>query len=104
MRLIDADALIDNKLERMTESFGIDFGRADVTFGINDIEHAPTVEAEPIRHGQWEYWAGNLVKCSACGFKYADYLECDNYCGNCGAKMDEEKENDQQREIRHNKY
>jgi uncharacterized protein (DUF983 family) len=40
--------------------------------------------------GTWEYWAGNLARCSVCGYEYTDYLECNNYCGNCGARMSEE--------------
>lgn len=41
------------------------------------------------KHGHWEQWAGNLEKCSVCGYEYTDLIECRNYCGNCGAKMDE---------------
>jgi hypothetical protein len=56
-----------------------------------DFEYAPTIEAEPIRHGHWETRHGfsMLQKCSVCGYEYNDLIECDNYCGNCGAKMDE---------------
>lgn len=39
-------------------------------------------------YGKWEKWAGSLLSCSACGHEYLDYLECSNYCPNCGAKMD----------------
>lgn len=90
MRLIDADALGVGKAN-------IDvFEHPAYADGWNTlidiIEKAPTVEAEPVRHGHWEYWAGSLVKCSVCGYEYTDWLVCDNYCGNCGAKMDEETE------------
>lgn len=62
---------------------------------------APTVDAEPIRHGKWKksgYW-GRVYKCDQCG----NYLDFDgvntgrgsaNYCPNCGAKMDEVNENE----------
>lgn len=39
------------------------------------------------KRGQWEYWAGGLRKCPVCGHEYTDYLECYNFCGNCGADM-----------------
>ena len=45
-------------------------------------------DAVEVVHGRWEYWAGGLPRCPVCGYEYTDYLECKNYCGNCGAKMD----------------
>lgn len=44
-------------------------------------------------HGQWGEWYG-LPKCLVCGYEYTDYLECHNYCGECGAKMDGERISD----------
>jgi len=51
-------------------------------------------QKEAHKHGHWEIRKGfnRLQKCSACGYEYNDLIECDNYCGNCGAKMDEEVE------------
>ena len=55
------------------------------------IDSAPTVDAEPIRHGKWV----NYGCCSFCGkpdpyycfiTEYKSY-----YCPHCGAKMDEGK-------------
>lgn len=94
MRLIDADALIDKAVQKVKDDFGYDFGICDIRVDGCDIAEAPTVEAELIRHGRWELREGfnHLVKCNVCGHEYIDYLECDNYCGNCGAKMDEEAE------------
>lgn len=47
------------------------------------------------RHGHWidVNGDGSLWRCSVCG-----ELQCckSNYCGDCGAKMDTEKENDTQ--------
>ena len=48
---------------------------------------AKAEDVAPVVHGEWKKYAGNLVFCSVCGYKYLDYIECDNYCGNCGAKM-----------------
>ena len=52
------------------------------------IDNAPTVDAVEVVHGKWEAYCGGLLKCTACGYEYTDYLECQNYCPNCGAKMD----------------
>ena len=57
------------------------------------IELIPTVDAE--RHGRWEYVGGNLYRCSVCHKGLADddniLTGQENYCGVCGAKMDERK-------------
>ena len=36
---------------------------------------------------KWEHWTGDLLRCPKCGHEYLDYLECTNYCGNCGTRM-----------------
>ena len=48
-----------------------------------------------VRHGRWleQYEGSRLLKCSVCGYEYCDLIECGNYCGNCGAKMDAERSN-----------
>ena len=46
------------------------------------IMDAPTIEAEPVKHGRWEF--GGF--CSECGISNEE-LRTD-YCPNCGAKMD----------------
>ena len=68
------------------------------------INSFPTVDAEPVRHGRWEYvdygGLGNY-HCSNCraisrtqynGLELIPKLS--KYCPNCGAKMDLEKENE----------
>ena len=54
------------------------------------VDDAPTVEAEPVRHGRWIDRNGNIVapfweryECSICGAR-SDESE---YCPHCGAKM-----------------
>lgn len=75
MRLIDADALID--------TLGI--SDEDIIFeGI--LADAPTIDA--VRHGRWMEATREdpcYYVCSICG-KMVDIEE--NYCPNCGAKMD----------------
>ena len=90
MRLIDADALpIDVML--------IDDEEELVFVSQYDIDHAPTVDAVPVRHGKWKEKTyemdvyGQKVTtityyCTVCGAEHSYGRE--NYCPNCGAKMD----------------
>lgn len=52
------------------------------------VNDAPTVDAEPVRHGHWiaEISDEEEYKCSECGD--IEYYTC-KYCPNCGSKMDE---------------
>lgn len=69
------------------------------------VQMAPKVEAEPVRHGRWErimefncnpYESEIEEKCSICGRFVQRYgtQPQDNYCPNCGAKMDGGADND----------
>lgn len=43
-----------------------------------------------VKHGKWVTHSGcGLLKCSCCGYEYSDHIECMNFCGNCGAKMED---------------
>ena len=81
MRLIDADAF-----RKDLSSIGI---KDAYVYAL--LDSAPTVDAEPIRHGYWidVNGDGSLWRCSVCG-----ETQCcnSNYCGDCGAKMGEVKE------------
>ena len=79
MRLIDADALI-GKHEPRGDGIYVD---------VWDIEAAPTIEAEPVKHGRWDE-KKRFVECSACGERR---MITHNFCPNCGAKMDGGTEN-----------
>lgn len=87
MRLIDADALI-NTLNKEKIEFN-----ADINYF---ILNAPTIDAEPVRHGRWQVYEAFGVKdmtCSVCGWLYEYYAGAEeelNFCSHCGAKMDEE--------------
>lgn len=83
----DEMAVIDNILFRMWQ------------MGWLDRLEQPTVDAVPVRHGEWIYTTLKRYKeytatCPFCGAKYHDcydgYIDVDdfNYCPNCGAKMD----------------
>lgn len=80
MRLIDADAL---KFDIMC------------VYGSNPqyirwLNHAPTVDAVPVRHGKWiddsNGIEGAWNYCSVCGEQAIDLYD---FCPNCGARMDE---------------
>ena len=84
MRPIDADAL---KLEIAKEPYSDGMAAA-----FRCVEGAPTIEAEPVRHGYWEDSpTGNpdFKYCSECGG--AIYMKGgggSDYCPHCGARMD----------------
>ena len=77
------------------------FPLEDAVSLVSKIPNAPTIEAEPVRHGKWEYecyktiWYGAgdppEYKCSVCDdLAYNTH----DYCPNCGAKMDLEEGSD----------
>lgn len=58
------------------------------------IGRQPAADVVPVRHGHWISCkpynpAFNGYECSECGAQFQGYRP-DNYCGNCGAKMDGE--------------
>lgn len=106
MRLIDAGAL---------ETHEIYEGEWVRVVYADDIDNAPTVEAEPVRHGRWVWknkkvfcpgdcwwpptefkdtwkekegsWIEKELYCSECNYEnYRHYKS--NFCPNCGAKME----------------
>lgn len=92
MRLIDADVLLESGI---CAEYGYNdnglllIPMRDVT---NSIRNAPTIDAEPVRHGRWIYGITlnhEWKKCSEC-LVSQDIFGCFTYCPNCGAKMDGE--------------
>ena len=109
MRLIDADRALEIVLDR-----GIAHPNAYhlTNYATLILREAPTIEAEPVRHGRWVIEKRHTVSrnpyiddnyfasatCSECdfcihaetkSFGYPD-LNTTNYCPNCGAKLDKE--------------
>lgn len=84
-RLIDADELI----------YGLktEFGQFAMKYILAFIKTQPTID--PVKHGRW-IQAGQpnensetLYRCSICGYlEVAPLYDTNNYCGNCGARMD----------------
>lgn len=89
VRLIDANALPVH-LERY------EYGQPCYLVYKSDIDSAPTVPAEVVRHGRWIFEHDTekdpkrlfvRIECSACGLKTG---LTSAYCPNCGARMDQD--------------
>ena len=102
MRLIDADALVENiksEIDDDKEIYSDDktsvIFRAGMKTVIRIVKNQDTVD--PIKHGRWIQSSGTEyleVSCSECGYKvnyfwsgWQDAL----YCPKCGARMDGDK-------------
>lgn len=93
MRLIDADALIE-QMEADAEQMDNPLAAMFAYAAASDVKHAPTIEPER-KTGKWikEKSRGQLYQCSACG-NYLDFRGVNagrgsaNYCPNCGARME----------------
>lgn len=83
VRLIDAIQLH----RKIMDDAGYDFSKElNLAQCLLYVENATTIEAEPIRHGQWIVNNPYGIKCcSECG--YGQSIGAENYCPNCGAKM-----------------
>ena len=80
MKLIsEGESHLDNLAEGFTEAHQV-------------ILKQPTIEAEPVRHGEWLHLEHMKYRCSAC--ERACYVATImnepsfEYCPHCGAKMD----------------
>lgn len=91
MRLIDADACYPYFYDHLDDR--------SMAGAQNAIDDMPTIDAEPVRHGQWEHYKTmhNIV-CSVCK-SHRPYKKTErgyhvvwnaNYCPNCGTKMEED--------------
>lgn len=108
MRLIDADALTNkikaciaenselsgDETKNLVYFLGIDEG---LKLAFDFTGEAPTVDAEPARHGRWVR-RGQDIYCSCCkaesGYTAFGASAFSARCPHCGAKMDEEGAND----------
>lgn len=88
MRLIDADALVDD-ITAASDNAGM--GAVIARTLIRYVKRAPTIDAVPVVHGRWIWnetgkpdWE-QFYTCSNCGDR--EYWES-HFCPNCGAKMD----------------
>lgn len=94
MRLIDADALKDAIKTYIQNSA---FWTPVYKLLAKVIDDAPTIEAEPVRHGEWAHLGGDEWCCTVCGevihTEGSWEKPTKKYCNECGAKMDGGAEN-----------
>lgn len=103
MRLIDADRLIRPEILHLCYHLK----NGDTAISILDIEHAPTIEAVPVVHGQWIMTGGmkppeyhHHHQCSICESyapmspPYGAREMLTPHCPVCNAKMDLEEQNE----------
>ena len=89
MRIVDADKLL-HKVKINAKRWAVI--RNKTVESIIDkvlyiIEHAETVDAEPVRHGKWIRVNDEFSQCSLCKYPvYASWGES-KYCPNCGCVM-----------------
>ena len=93
-RLIDAYKLAEHITDMSTDYWTTNYG-----IPVSALEDAPTVEAEPVRHGKWKPFDEvdeDEYTCSECGNLFVT-LDGEHplsngfkYCPFCGAKMEEE--------------
>lgn len=62
------------------------------------LENFPSVNVAPVIKGKWAHIGGDEWCCTNCGFVITTEgsweKPTEKYCPNCGAKMDEEEEQD----------
>lgn len=69
-----------------------------VDWCIRVIEAQPAADVAPVRHGRWVIYKApdayhcGLVKCPFCGEEMIAESDEYNFCPNCGAKMDGERD------------
>ena len=98
MRLIDADALEDVLVNHGFCYCGENEYSDGVAEGFllarDDVENAPTIEAEPVRQGHWikvgcSFFGVSRYECSVCHYtdEHNESREVP-YCWQCGARME----------------
>lgn len=87
-RYIDADEAL--RVMRNVKSDKPSYGDWELACDccIGMVEVVPTADVVEVKHGEWVK-NGKTRTCSCCGYFYINVdMEDDNYCPNCGAKMD----------------
>ena len=96
-RLIDADEL----KESIRKALGIKsltYLTTAVRVIVNQIDAAPTIDAEPVVHGRWQ-WLSSTYDRTPCEMRYMcdkchhetithGQEQWEKYCPHCGAQMD----------------
>lgn len=93
MRPIDADVVLEN-IEEWIDCVGTAYIGKGLSYYnelLGCIDDAPTVDAEPIRHGKWIRVNDEFSQCSLCKYPVHTLWGETKYCPNCGAKMREKE-------------
>lgn len=61
-----------------------------ILYPIRTVEELPSVQSEP-KTGWWMEFARPWYQCSECGAVRKNLSFMENYCPNCGAKMEAEE-------------
>lgn len=94
MRLIDAD-VFKTEYENLITWVSHRAEKERLRDFINDIQSQPTVDAEPVKHGHWVKNDNGTYSCSEChSWIPSEQHHYARYCLFCGAKMNEEEENE----------
>ena len=102
-RLIDANAEIkklkDGYCLNCADYYEILCKTCDIREAIRIMDDAPTVDSVEVVHGRYEMGIDEgdyeYGTCSVCGYNEYNAFGCclpHNYCPNCGAKMDGDKD------------
>lgn len=97
MRLIDADWIVE-RLKEWRDWIAETYGENDdyvlcLDTVLMKLDDAPTADVEPVKHGHWimkPNGYGTCSNCKMCSLDIGGGVDSD-YCPNCGAKMDEVK-------------
>lgn len=95
MRLIDGDSLIERVRYHADDAMHMCFPNVynGILIACGEIDHAPTIDAELVRHGRWKkeaFLMGTTYRCNLCGENYGMPHGIFDFCPNCGAKMMDE--------------
>ena len=96
-RLIDADALTERLNEYANDDWNVSLGEVftdAVDTCLDFVENAPTIEAVPVVHGEWENVGDNeedlCFRCTNCNTEFSceiNMRQFAKHCPNCGADM-----------------
>lgn len=86
MRLIDADRLMAHLMD-----WALHDNAPEIRECMKAVEEQPTV-VDPVKHGRWDLIDSCEPMRYGCSVCHRMVWHYENYCPNCGAKMDEEDE------------
>lgn len=89
MRYIEIDSIIEQiKAEHCERCTNHRCTLCDIDEVLLLLEEADDADVVEVKHGEWEVYGLRNPQCSLCrGY----HISKDNYCPNCGAKMDGER-------------